>query len=46
MDKIMGEFSNFLKETENNEEMKNALDSVVKEIVSKDSLAEPMNQLK
>ena len=46
MDKIMGEFTNFLSETENNEEMKSALDEVVKQIVSKDSLYEPMKQLK
>jgi hypothetical protein len=29
MDNILGEFTNFLKESENNEEMKSALESVV-----------------
>lgn len=42
MENIMGEFNTFLQETENNDEMKTALDSVVKEIISKDSLYEPM----
>ena len=46
MDNIMSEFNTFLNETENNEEMKTALDSVVKEIISKDSLYEPMKSLK
>ena len=46
MDNIMSEFNTFLNETENNEEMKTAMDSVVKEIISKDSLYEPMKSLK
>mmetsp|Transcript_27969 Transcript_27969/g.20945 ORF Transcript_27969/g.20945 Transcript_27969/m.20945 type:complete len:127 (-) Transcript_27969:30-410(-) len=46
MEKIMGEFSSFLKETEGNEDMKSALDQVVKDIVSKDSLYEPMRNLR
>lgn len=46
MDKIMSEFTSFLSETENNEEMKQAIDQVVKEIVSKDSLYAPMKSLK
>ena len=42
MDKLMGEFSTFLNENSNNEEMKDAFDSVVKEVISKDALYEPM----
>jgi peroxin-19 len=46
MDKILGEFSSFIKDAEGNEEMKTALESVVEQIISKDSLYEPMKQLK
>ena len=46
MNNIMKEFNSFLNETENNEEMKSSLDQVVKQIISKDSLYEPMKQLK
>ena len=42
----MSEFTNFLSETENNEEMKTALNQVVSEIISKDSLYEPMKSLR
>ena len=41
----MSEFSSFLKSSENNEEMKSALESVVQEIISKDTLYEPMKVL-
>ena len=46
MDNILSQFQTFLQDTENNEEMKSALDQVVGEIISKDSLYEPMKTLK
>ena len=46
MDKIMAEFSKFLKESEGNEDMKSALDSVVNELLTKDTLYEPMKTLR
>ena len=46
MDEIMKQFTGFLQDTDANGEFKGALDSVVKEIISKDSLYKPMNQLK
>ena len=38
MDKIMGQFQDFLKESENDEGMKQAMEEIVGEIISKDSL--------
>ena len=46
MDNIMNEFSKFLKDSEGNEDMKSALDSVVNELLTKDTLYEPMKTLK
>ncbi len=46
MDGLMNEFSKFLKESEGNEEMKSALDSVVNELLTKDTLYEPMKSLR
>jgi peroxin-19 len=46
MDKIMSEFSKFLKESEGNEDMKSALDTVVNELLTKDTLYEPMKTLR
>jgi hypothetical protein len=45
MDKLMSEFSNFLKDSEGNEDMKGALDSVVNELLNKETLYEPMKTL-
>ena len=45
MDNIMNEFSKFLKDSEGNEDMKSALDSVVNELLTKDTLYEPMKTL-
>ena len=42
MERLMGEFTNFLKDSEGNEDMKGALDSVVNELLNKDTLYEPM----
>lgn len=38
MENLMNEFTSFLKDSENNDEMKSALESVVQEIISKDTL--------
>ena len=49
MDQLFKQFTSFLKETEGgegDEGFKGALDSVVKEIISKDSLYQPMKNLK
>lgn len=46
MDNLMNEFTNFLKESEGNEDMKSALDSVVNELLTKDTLYEPMKTLR
>jgi peroxin-19 len=48
MDEIFKQFSSFLKdqEGEGDENFKSSLDSVVKEIISKDSLYQPMKNLK
>ena len=48
MDEIFKQFTSFLKdqEGEGDETFKGALDSVVKEIISKDSLYQPMKNLK
>jgi len=45
-DNIMGEFSEFLKESESNPDMKEAFDSVVNEVLSKDVLQKPMVDLR
>ncbi len=42
----MSEFSKFLKESEGNEDMKSALDTVVNELLTKDTLYEPMKTLR
>jgi peroxin-19 len=42
----MQEFTTFLKDAEGNEEMKSTLESVVQEIINKDTLYEPMKTLK
>jgi peroxin-19 len=49
MDEIFKQFTSFLKDQEGgegDETFKGALDSVVKEIISKDSLYQPMKNLK
>lgn len=46
MDEIMKQFTNFLQDTDGNNEFKGALDSVVKDIISKDSMYGPMKKLK
>ena len=48
MDEIFKQFTSFLKDQdgEGDENFKGALDSVVKEIISKDSLYQPMKNLK
>jgi len=46
MEKLMAEFGNFLKDSEGNEDMKSALDSVVNELLTKDTLYEPMKTLR
>ncbi len=46
LDKLMSEFQNILKDSDNNDEMKSALDSVVNELLNKDTLYEPMKALK
>ena len=45
MDKLMGQFQDFLKESENDEGMKQAMEEIVGEIISKDSLYQPMKTL-
>lgn len=45
-DELFKQFSAFLQDTENDESMKGVLDSVVKDIISKDSLYEPMKTLR
>ena len=45
MESLMSEFTSFLKDSENNDEMKSALESVVQEIISKDTLYQPMKVL-
>jgi peroxin-19 len=42
INKVMEEFSKFLKDSEGNEDMKSALDSVVNELLTKETLYEPM----
>jgi len=46
MEGLMGEFTKFMSDAEGNEEMKAAFDSVIKDVISKDSLYEPMKTLK
>ena len=45
-DQLFKQFSSFLQATEGDESMKGVLDSVVKDIISKDSLYTPMKTLK
>ena len=45
-DELFKQFSSFLQDTENDESMNGVLDSVVKDIISKDSLYEPMKTLR
>ena len=45
-DELFKQFSSFLQDTENDDSMKGILDSVVKDIISKDSLYEPMRTLR
>ena len=42
----MKHFTSFLQDSDGNNEFKGALDSVVKDIISKDSLYEPMRKLR
>lgn len=42
----MSEFTKFLKNSEGNEEMKSALDSVVNDLLTKDTLYEPMRNMR
>lgn len=46
MERMMNEFSKFLKDSEGNEDMKGALDSVVNELLNKETLYEPMKQMR
>jgi len=46
IDKIMSEFTNFLSESGDNNDIKEALNQVVNEIISKESLYAPMKELK
>ena len=46
MNEIMKHFTSFLQDSDGNNEFKGALDSVVKDIISKDSLYEPMRKLR
>ena len=46
MNNIMNEFTNFLKEQGGDNEFKGALDSVLKDIMNKDSMYKPMLKLK
>jgi peroxin-19 len=46
MEKIMKEFTSFLGESDQNPEFQTALNSVVKEVISKESMYEPMKKLK
>jgi peroxin-19 len=46
MDDIMKQFSSFLSEGEENNEFKGALNSVVTDIISKDSMYPPMKKLR
>lgn len=45
-DELFKQFSQFLSATQGDENMKGVLDSVVKDIISKESLYEPMNTLR
>jgi len=45
MEQLMSQFNDFLKNTEGNEDMKGALDSVVNELLNKETLYEPMKTL-
>ena len=46
MDDIFKQFTGFLDKSEGNDQFKGALDSVVNDILSKDSLYKPMKNLK
>ena len=46
LDKMMAEFTNFLKDSEGNDDMKSALDQVVTELLNKDTLYEPMKMMR
>ena len=46
MDNILNQFQAFMKDSEDNEDMKSALESVVSEIIKKDTLYEPMKSLR
>lgn len=46
MEKMMSEFSSYMKDSDGNPDMKNALDSVVNELLNKETLYEPMRTLK
>ena len=46
INKVMEEFSKFLKDSEGNEDMKSALDSVVNELLTKETLYEPMQVMR
>lgn len=46
MNDIINQFTSFIQSAENNNEFKGALDQVVKEMISKDSMYAPMKNLK
>ncbi|TNV79643.1 hypothetical protein FGO68_gene12001 [Halteria grandinella] len=46
MDKLMSEFTNFLQNSEGNDDMKGALESVVSELLNKETLYEPMKTMR
>jgi peroxin-19 len=46
MDKMMQEFTSFLKSSEGDPEMKGALEQVVSELLNKDTLYEPMRVMR
>jgi len=46
MDKLMSEFTSFLQNSEGNDDMKGALESVVSELLNKDTLYEPMKNMR
>ena len=46
LDNIMNQFQDFMKDSENNEYLKEAIESVVQEIIKKDTLYDPMKKLR
>ncbi|CDW87143.1 UNKNOWN [Stylonychia lemnae] len=46
LDNLMNQFQDFMKDSDQNEEMKSALESVVQEIIKKDTLYDPMKTLR